>query len=130
MLPRAVFFTQNCLADCLAKASAKADNLITAVQKGKVLDVDSHPDLRTLMEHKASLSSWCRTFMYTRDKEVFFLNTLKISLAPTHQEGPFQVMFVETQHNREQKELNTPKRKGQDATKVTSANFFGQLGRF
>ena len=34
--------TQNCLADCLTKASAKADNLITAVQTGKLLDVDIH----------------------------------------------------------------------------------------
>ena len=45
---------QNCLADCLTKASAKADNLITAVKTGKLLDVDIHPDLRTLMEHKCS----------------------------------------------------------------------------
>ena len=27
--------TQNCLADCLTKASAKADNLITAVKTGR-----------------------------------------------------------------------------------------------
>ena len=27
--------TQNCLADCLAKASAEADNLITAVKTGR-----------------------------------------------------------------------------------------------
>ena len=99
--------TQNCLADCLTKASAKADNLITAVKRGRLLDVDSHSDFRTLMEHKAFLSTWCRTFMHTRDKEVFFLNSLKISLAPTLQERPFQVMFAETQQTREQRELNT-----------------------
>ena len=40
-------------------ASQKADNLITAVQTGKLLDVDIHPDSRTLMEHKAFLSRWC-----------------------------------------------------------------------
>ena len=34
----------NCLADCLTKASAKADNLITAVKTGKLLDIDIHPD--------------------------------------------------------------------------------------
>ena len=68
--------TPNCLADCLTKPSAKADNLITAVKTGKLLEVDIHPDFRTLMEHKAFLSSWCRTFMHTREKEVFFLNTL------------------------------------------------------
>ena len=60
--------------------------------------------------------------MHTREKEVFFLNTLKISLAPTPQEGPFQVMFAGTQHTKEQKELNTRERKGQDAAKVTSAS--------
>ena len=32
--------TPNCLADCLTKASAKADNLITAVKSGSLLDVD------------------------------------------------------------------------------------------
>ena len=54
--------TQNCLADYLTKASAKADNLITAVQTRKLLDVGIHPDFRTLMEHKAFLSTWCKTF--------------------------------------------------------------------
>ena len=49
------------------KASAKAD-------------VDIHPDFRTLMEHKAFLSTCCKTFLHTKEKEVVFLNTLKISL--------------------------------------------------
>ena len=83
------FQTQNCLADCLTKASAKAVNLITAVKTGKLLDVDIHRDVRTLMEHKAFLSTWCKTFSHTREKEVFFLNTLKISIAPTLQEDDF-----------------------------------------
>ena len=113
--------TPKCLTGCLTKASAKADNPITAVKTGKLLDVDIHPDFRTPMEHKAFLSTWCRTFMHTREKEDFFLNTLKISLAPTSREGPFQVMFVGTQQRREQKELNRRKRKGQGATKITSA---------
>ena len=56
---------QKCLADCLTKGSAKADNLITAVQTGKLLDVDIHPDFRTIMEHKAFLSTWCKTFFAT-----------------------------------------------------------------
>ena len=34
--------TQNCSSDCLTKASAKADNLITAVTTGELLDVDIH----------------------------------------------------------------------------------------
>ena len=68
--------TQNCLADCLTKASAKADNLITAVKTGELLDVDIHPNFRTLMEHEAFLSTWCRTFMHTGEKDIFFLNTI------------------------------------------------------
>ena len=41
-----------CLADCLTKASAEADILITAV-KTIFLDVDIHPDFKTRMEHNA-----------------------------------------------------------------------------
>ena len=102
--------TTNCLADCLTKASAKADNLIT---------VDSHPDFRTLMEHKAFLSTWCRTFMHTREKEVFFLNTLKISCTNSPRRT-ISSDFVGTQQTREEEELSTREHKGQDATKTTS----------
>ena len=59
--------------------------------------------------------------MHTREKDVFFLNALKISLAPNPQERRFQVMFAGTQHTEEQKELNTCELKSQDATKITSA---------
>ena len=38
--------TQICLSDCLTKASAKADNLITAVKTRRLLDVDIHFDFR------------------------------------------------------------------------------------
>ena len=76
---------------------------------------------KTLMEHKAFLSTWCKTCLRTREKKVFFLNTLKISLAPILQEALFQVMLVGTQQTKEQKELNTRERTGQDATKATSA---------
>ena len=59
--------------------------------------------------------------MHAREKEVFFLNALKSSLASTHQEGPFEVMFAVAQHTMEQKEQDTREREGQDATKITSA---------
>ena len=59
--------TQNFLADCLTKA----DNLIIAVETGRLLEVDVHPNFRTLMEHNAFLSTWCRTFMHTREKDSF-----------------------------------------------------------
>ena len=42
--------TQNCLADSLSKAPAKADNLITAVQTGNLSDVDIHPYFRNHVE--------------------------------------------------------------------------------
>ena len=102
--------SQSCLADCLTKASAKADNLIRKIAL-----------TLTLMEHKAFVSTWCKTFLHTKEMEVFFLNTPKISLSQTHQEGPFQVMFVGTQQQKKQKKLNTRKREGQDATNLTSA---------
>ena len=69
-----------------------------------------------LVEHKAFLSTWCKTVLHTREKEVFFPNTLKISLAQSHQNGPYQVMFVETQQKK-QKKQNTRKRKDQDTAK-------------
>ena len=48
------------------------------------------------MEREAFLSTWCRIFLHTGEKDV-----------PTPQEGPFHVMFVRNQHIEEQKELNT-----------------------
>ena len=90
--------TKNCLADCLTKASAKADNLITAVQTRKLLDVDFLPVIRILVELKAFLSTWCKTFLHTTEKEIFFLNTLKI-----FQGRPNQVMFVATHNSKRDK---------------------------
>ena len=103
--------TQNCLADCLTKASAKAENLITAVKTSRLLDVDIHPNFRTIMEHKAFLSTWYRTFMHTSEKTVFFLNAIKISLSRVSRERPFHAMFVRASVDSE----------NQDATKITSA---------
>ena len=106
---------QNCLADCLTTSSAKADYLITAVKTGISLDVDIHADFRTRMEHKAFISTRCRTFMHIWEKEVFILNTLKISLAPLSQEGSIQVMCMGTRHTQEQQERKTCEREGQNA---------------
>ena len=114
--------TPNCLADCLTKASAEADNLNTAVKTGRLLDLDIHPNFRTLKEHKAFLSTWCRTYLHTRENDVFLLNTLKISLASDLQEGPFHVMFARNQHCDERNELNMCEFESQDATKITSAS--------
>ena len=87
---------QRRLADCLTKSSAKADNLITAVKTGKLLEVDVHPNFRTLVKHMAFLSTWCRTFIHTRVTNVFFLNAFKLFFSPAPREGPSHVMFVIT----------------------------------
>ena len=50
--------TQDCLADCLTKHSAKPDVLIQAVPSGILPNVDVHPSFRSLMRHKAFLASW------------------------------------------------------------------------
>ena len=89
--------TQNCLANCLTMASAKADNLSTAAKTRRLLDVDIHLHFTSLMEHKALFSTWCRTFMHTKERDVFFLNTLKIPLPPAPRKAPFHVMFVRHQ---------------------------------
>ena len=62
--------TQKCLTGCLTKSSAKADNFITAVKTGRLLEVGVYPNLRTLMEHKAFLSTWCGTIMHTRERKM------------------------------------------------------------
>ena len=48
--------------------------------------------------------TWCMTFVHTKEKDIFFLNALKVSLAPTPQEEPFHVMFVRNQRTQEPKE--------------------------
>ena len=41
--------------------------------------------------------------MHAKEKDVFFLNALNVSLAPTPQEGVLHVMFVRNQHTQEPK---------------------------
>ena len=56
--------------------------------------------------------------LYTHGRRKF---SLKISLVQASQEGSIQVIFVESQQQEKQNKLNTRERKGQDATKITSA---------
>jgi hypothetical protein len=49
--------TAECLSDCLTKHSAKPDALIDAVDKRILPKADTHPDFRSMMEHKAYLVS-------------------------------------------------------------------------
>ena len=53
--------THWCFADCLTKKSANPQALIDAVRQGILKEVDAHPPLRTLVEHKAYLRSWLPT---------------------------------------------------------------------
>ena len=53
-----------------------------------------------ILEHSWSRRPSCllgaEQFMHTTEKDVFFLNALRMSFAPTPREGPFHVMFVRT----------------------------------
>ena len=44
--------SEDCMADCLTKTSAKPDALIKAVDTGILPNVDKHPPFRELMQHK------------------------------------------------------------------------------
>ena len=94
--------TQNCFADCLTKASAKADNLISAVQTGRWHDVEIHPNFRTLMEQKGFLIYMVQDIYAHKGKGCFLPLCLEgISLTDS---APFHVMFVRQQHTQEPKE--------------------------
>ena len=114
--------TQNCSADCLTKSSAKANNLIKAVKTGRLFEVDVHLKFCSLMAHKAFLFTWCTTCLHTRENDVFFLTTLKDSLAPDLREAPFHVMCERNQQIHKQNELNICEFENQDATTMTSAS--------
>ena len=65
--------SQNCLSDCLTKASANPDNLIDAVRTGLFPAVDQHPNFRSLMHHKAYLVAWLKCFSVTDVQVSYFL---------------------------------------------------------
>ena len=50
--------TALCLSDALTKSSAKPDELVTAVHTGVLKEVDTHPNFRTLIKHRAFLLQW------------------------------------------------------------------------
>ena len=122
--------TQNCLTNCLTKASAKDDRKCWMLIFALIFEPlwNTTPSCLLGAEHS----------MHTREKEGFFLNTLQISLAQTPQEGPSQVMFVGTQQTREPKELNwmhvsvraRMQRKSRLLPQSHASNFFGQWYRF
>ena len=50
--------TEVCLSDALTKFSAKPDTLLKAVDTGVLPEVDTHPPFRTLLKHRAYLTTW------------------------------------------------------------------------
>ena len=69
-----------------------------------MLDVEIHPNFRTLMEQKGFLIYMVQDIYAHKGKGCFFLNDLKVSLAPTpRKKKTIHVMFVETNHTQEQK---------------------------
>ena len=51
--------TEDMLADCLTKSSVKPDVLIQAASTGVLPNVDTHPEFRSLLKHKAFLVARC-----------------------------------------------------------------------
>ena len=49
------------------------------MKTGKLLQLDIHPNLRTPLEHKAFLSTLCRTFMHTKKKSFLCKHTQEFS---------------------------------------------------
>ena len=47
-----------CLADPLAKHTAKPDELVRSIETGTLRQVDVHPPFRTLVKHKAFITEW------------------------------------------------------------------------
>ena len=112
--------TPNCLADCLTKASAKADNLITAVQTRQLLDADIHTDFRTLMEHKAFLWTYVKHFC-TQGRRMFSSQIPLESFLHKLARRTISSDVCRTQQQKKQTKLNTRECEGQDAAKMTSA---------
>ena len=50
--------SQYCLSDSLTKHSAKADELIRALESGIIKQLDLHPPIRSLLKHSAFLCYW------------------------------------------------------------------------
>ena len=69
---------QHCLSDCLTKHSAKADNLIEAVESGILPQSDVHMPFRDMIQHKAYLSSWIAKHLHTDSPVLTFLNEIVV----------------------------------------------------
>ena len=50
--------SEYCLTDPLTKSTAKPDQLVSSITTGKLENVDVHPPFRSLLKHKAFLTTW------------------------------------------------------------------------
>ena len=63
--------SDDCLADCLTKSSAKPQNLIDAVNTGRLPNVDKHPPFRELMKNKHKAYTTCAPSTWTNGYRKF-----------------------------------------------------------
>ena len=63
------------LADCITKTSANPDVLIKAIDHGVLLNVDTHPEFRSLLKRKAFLVTWCCQNLQDARDIVSFMGT-------------------------------------------------------
>ena len=85
--------TQNCLADCLTKTSAKADNLITAVRTGRSLDVDIHLILEHLWSTRPSHLVGAENLCTQRRRKLSSWTPSRFLLHHLSKKEKFQVIF-------------------------------------
>ena len=67
--------TEDMLADCLTKSSVKPDVLIKSAMTGVLPNVDTHPEFRSLLKHKAFLVAWCAQHLRDVPDMLAFLDT-------------------------------------------------------
>jgi hypothetical protein len=65
--------TEHCLSDALTKSSAKPDQLLKAVATGLLPEVDTHPPFRSMLKHKAFLTTWIASNVKDAREVVYFL---------------------------------------------------------
>ena len=129
--------TEKCLADCSTKAPAMADNLITAVQTGKLLDVDTHIDVENPCGAPGFLVNLMRNVItHKRKGSLPREQTIKISCAifPRRTISGADCRWVQQKKSKkirihESVRVRIP-RKYRLCTQSHASNFLGQWCRF
>ena len=65
--------SEDCLSDCLTKASAIPQALIKAVDTGYLPNIDKHPPFREMMKHKHKAYSTTRDYSECTDELISWL---------------------------------------------------------